>query len=210
MAGAASLLTAGFRVKAIKNASAEWAGMDEAVAFLKWMSSAEKNRAIRKSYVIATAAYRKDLELATPKSKYPPKTHKAKVPKPLWKTIGFARSKKYSGNNTLIDPLWVGHMVRKGAYHQHLLVRGTKAWKQDGTPTLRKGKEGKTRQKYFGFKTKDGDMAYGFKKKAKRGKDYVRPVRDNHLKQIVDTFGNSFILGMQKEARSAKYQGYLR
>lgn len=186
----------------------EFVGMREAVEFIRWMSTKEKNAAIKASYLFATKAYRKALKADTPKSKYPSKAHN---PKPLYKTIGMKPSIKYGGNNTLVTPTWIGHLFRNGAYHQHLVVRGTKAWKQDDKPLQRRPKgRSKKRLSYFTFRAKSGAKAYGFKKKAVRGNNYVQPLKERFEPHIVSDFGDDFVKAMVKESKKAKYKGVFR
>lgn len=201
----------GGHISAIRGIRGEFAGMKEAVTFLSFMRSSEKNVAIRKAYVIATKAYRKDLRANTPTNK----TGHEGTGRTLKDTVWFAPSRKYSHSTTLVDPLWVGHMVKKGAYHQHLIVRGTKAWRQLGdTPLRRKSRKGKNagttkRRKFFAFKDTSGKVQYKGMKKAVKGKNYVEEIRDQHVGEILGSFSTSFIRGMKKEANKPKYKGYL-
>ena len=200
----------GARGSAVRGAAAEWSGMKEAIRFVGWMSSSQKNTAIRKSYVIATKKYRKALKAKTKTTftKAYPDTKlnkKGKKTKKLWQTVSYKPAKsKVTNSASLISPLWVGHMVKLGASHQQLLVYGTKAYKQDGQRQLtRRG--GGVSKKFLAFTAKSGQTAYGHKRKAVRGKNYVKPIADRFEKGILNDFGDSFILGMRKEARSAKY-----
>jgi hypothetical protein len=204
----------------VKGAAAELSGYKEAAAFLLWMSGPQKRIAIRKGYVIATKGYRKELQQpnVTPRSGISTRVNaKGKKAVPLWKTVSFAPKKKNLPRPTVVSPLWVGHLVRRGAYHQHLVVDGTKAWKQDGSTLARSVGEGSAqknagtnvRLKTFRYLSKTGLPRYGKKRKATSGDDYVSPVAKRHKTIILDKFGDSFIKGMRKEARSAKYHGYL-
>jgi hypothetical protein len=205
---AGGFLTAGARKKAIRGASGEIVGLKQAVAFMAWMSSREKNSAVRQAYRVAVRSYINDLRQNTPKSKGEKKLNKKGKPaKHMKNTMGVAFSRKKFGN--IIDPMYAGHMLKKGAYHQQLLVDGTGSWRQDGTPLQRSSGGSKVRKKVMKFKGSKGEDVFGKNKKAVKGNNYVKPVAARHIGQITNDFGNSFILGMQKEARSAKYQGYL-
>ena len=186
----------------------EVVGMKQAIDFIRWMSTKQKNAAITRSYMFATKAYRKALKADTPKNKWPRRPHN---PKPLYKTIGVKKSIKYGGDNTLVTPTWIGHLFRNGAFHQHLIVRGTKAWKQTDRPLQRRPKgRSKKRLSYFTFKNKSGQSAYGFKKKAVRGKNYVQPLKDKYEPHIVSAFGDDFVKAMVKESKRAIYKGVFR
>lgn len=202
-------ITAGPRKRAILGAQSKFSGMEEAVRFIRWMSTAEKNRAVRKAYVIATKKYLIALKGRTPDNKYPNNPKRSAKKKPLKQTIGFAWSKEHRTGKNLIDPIWVGHLVRKGAYHQHFIVQGTKAWNQGLGAKQRSTGGSKQRKDVFTFKTQSNKWYRGFAKRAVRGKFYVKKVYDSQYAGIENGFADAFVRGMRKEALSPKYKGFL-
>ena len=197
--------------EAIRNAQV--GGLEEVTAFLYYMSSKEKNVAIKRVHRLATTKYRAAIKGATPenqdRSLGMSRGGLKKVKRTrLINTIGFIDSEKYKGKSEMIAPLWVGHLVKKGAYHQHLIVRGTKAWSQNGTPTQRMKNGSKKRKKLMVFAT-GGALAFGVNKKAVARDDYVTPIALAQKDGIVDSWGDNFVIAMKKEANKPKYKKYL-
>lgn len=177
----------------------EFQGMKEAVRFFGYLSSAGKNRIISKSYGFATKDYRKALRKpgVTPRGESGllgiKKFAKSKNGKrgrrrnKLINTISFARSRKYANTSGLIDPVWAGHMVKKGASHNHLIVLGRKK----SVPTKKKAMSFYANKKVWVVKESP----------AVAPNNYVGKVAAMEKAGIIDNFGKAFIKGADSEAK---------
>jgi len=208
-------------VTAVKGAGASWAGMPEAIAFLSYMSSREKNPAIRKSYVIATKDYRRALKVATPvqketrisgvrdlRKRTTRQAARGKLGKKrgsLKQSVGIAKSRKHKNKGDLIDPIWAGHLVKKGAFAQHFIVLGTPAIVQNGS-SLHRGAGRRKKTMRFSLK---GGTVHTKLRKAKAANHYVNPIAAKYKGIILSQFGDSFILAMKKHARK-RYPEYFK
>lgn len=175
----------------------QFQGLPEAVRLFGYLSSAGKNRIISKSYGFATKDYRKALRRATPVGvsglqgvRALKKSKNGKLgrrKKKLKDTISFARSRKYANRQGLIDPVWAGHLVKRGANHNHLVVGGRK-------------KSVPTKKKAMSFYA-NGKVHVVKGSKAVAPNDYVGKVAAIEKAGIIDNFGKAFIKGADSEAR---------
>jgi hypothetical protein len=212
-------------ISAVKSGGAEWAGMKETIALLAYMSSREKNSVVRASYMIATKAYRRELKSKTPvssansikgfkqlRSRSKSEIRRGKLGKKknsLKQSVGVLRSRKYGNRQNIIDPVWVGHMVKKGAASQHFVVRGTKSIRQDGSPLSRsRAGGGRDRKKTMRIRTSNGNI-HTLKRKASAPNPYIDRIASRYKPIITSQFGDSFILAMRKYARR-RYPEYFR
>jgi len=179
-------------------------GMKESVKYFSYLSGAQKNSAIARSYGIATKKYRKELVDKTPESDTGKisgirfMTASGKRKKKLKQSVGVIRSKKYRGTKTLVVPTWVGHVVKRGGRANHLVVRGRSAIKQDGSKLeRRKGK----RKKYMRFLGADGAITYNKEVAKSKPNPYVQQTYNTYKDSIFKGFQDSFIEAMNRVAK---------
>lgn len=182
------------------------AGLKEAERLFNYMSGRKKNILVRRSYGYATKEYRAALRRATPVGKEMKNmTIKGKPAKRLNQTIGYARSKKYANMGKLVEPFQVGHLNKKGSFHNHLVIRGRAAIEADGSALQRgKGKRKDLMQFHVG-----GKAVFAKKVKATKPNPYVGQIAAQYKERIASSFGDAFVRSLDIEAKKILKQYYV-
>lgn len=193
---------AAYKGPPIEALQGEIKGLKEAKEFFKYLSGKQKNRAIKRAYGYATKEYRAKLKLDTPKRIV---KGAGNTKKPLYKTVDIEPSKKYRDALGLVEPTWIGHLVKKGAYHQHLVVRGRKRIDQEVGGPLQRG----TGQRKTLMKWRDAEgLTFTKEVAGTKARDYVTPLIRTYTKNIVDRFGDDLVRAMDLEAKKYLKQYY--
>ncbi len=163
-------------------------GLKEAERLFAYMASSKKNVLVKKSYGFATKKYRAALRRATPKGTESKGTNKSGKPvKRLKQTIGFERSRKYANSGRLVEPVWAGHLNKKGAFHNHLVVLGRKATQAKKSSIMK-------------FKVGDNTV-FARKVKATKPHPYVGETAEKYKDVIGKDFGDAFVRALDHEAK---------